>query len=72
MNVIHIKHKQIAQITNDLLTVLEHRDCRQCIEAVAVVMAMMADSVMDEQGERIGEEFKADFFDLVYKAFEKV
>lgn len=72
MNVIHIRHKQINVITNDLLTVLGEKDCRLCIEAVATVMGMMAESVYQEEGDAICERFKADFFDLVYKSFEGV
>lgn len=62
-----IRHRQIDRIVQKMIPVLEFEDVDLCCEAMGVISAMLAKSILVEFGPQACESFKADFLEISFK-----
>lgn len=67
MSVIDIRHKQIERLTAKLIPILDCEEVEICMEAIGVISAMLATSVLEEFGDAACEHYKADFMEIAMK-----
>lgn len=62
-----IRYRQIDRIVQKIIPSLEFEDVDLCCEAMGVISAMLAKSILDEFGPQACEFFKADFLEISFK-----
>jgi len=72
MSVVDIRHKQIERLTAKLIPIMELEDIDICTEALGVISAMLATSVLEEFGEDCCENFKTGYIEASVKHMDRV
>ena len=62
-----IRYRQIDRIVQQMIPVLENQDVDLCCEALGIISAMLAKSILEEFGPQACENFKGDFLEISFK-----